>query len=93
MNITICIGRPTIDKAASGEPVEVGHGVTILAADDLFHASPYAEIERLRDAVLSAKAWLDTWAQHVGTCPDGQVCTCGLDAIRNEVALSILPIT
>lgn len=50
-----------------------------------------AEIERLRDAAESAKAWLDNWAQHVGTCPDGQVCTCGLDAIRNEVALSLQP--
>lgn len=48
MSITICIGRPTIDKAASGEPVDVGQGVVIIAADDLFHASPYAEIERLR---------------------------------------------
>ena len=48
MNITICIGRPTIDKAASGEPVEVGQGVVIIAADDLFHASPYAEIDRLK---------------------------------------------
>lgn len=44
-------------------------------------------------ATESAKAWLDNWAQHVGTCPDGQVCTCGLDAIRNELAIALQPLT
>lgn len=47
----------------------------------------------LRDAAESAKSWLDNWAQHVGTCPDGQVCTCGLDAIRNELIMSLQPLT
>lgn len=54
MSIVICIGRPSIDKVASGEPCDVGQGVTLLAADDLFHASPYAEIERLRDRTKAA---------------------------------------
>lgn len=45
----------------------------------------------LRDAAESAKSWLDNWAQHVGTCPDGQVCTCGLDAVRNDLSLALQP--
>lgn len=58
MSIALHIGRPTIDKAASGQAVDVGHGITIFAADDLFHASPYAEIERLktRIALLEERA-------------------------------------
>ena len=36
-------------------------------------------------AASSALAWLDNWAQHVGRCPDGKVCTCGLDAVRYEL--------
>lgn len=51
MSIVICIGRPSIDKVASGEPCDVGQGVTLMAADDLFHASPYAEVDRLRTAL------------------------------------------
>lgn len=51
MNITLCIGRPTIDKAASGEPVDMGHGVVILAADGLFHNSPYDQIDRLSERI------------------------------------------
>lgn len=51
MNITLCIGRPTIDKAASGEAVDMGHGVTILAADDLLRSSPYALIDTLLAAL------------------------------------------
>lgn len=47
MNITLCIGRPTIDKAASGEPVDMGHGVTILAADGLHRNSPYDTLKNI----------------------------------------------
>lgn len=47
MNITLCIGRPTIDKAASGEPVDMGHGVIILAADGLHRNSPYDALENI----------------------------------------------
>jgi hypothetical protein len=39
----------------------------------------------LGEAAETALMWLDNWAQHVGRCPDGQVCTCGLDAVRNEL--------
>lgn len=41
------------------------------------------------EATESALAWLDNWAQHVGNCPDGQVCTCGLDAIRYELRAAL----
>ena len=51
MNAVICIGRPTIERAANGLEVQVGQGVTIIAADDLFHADPYAEIDRLKAAL------------------------------------------
>lgn len=44
-------------------------------------------------AAESAMSWLNSWAQHVGTCPDGQVCTCGLDAIRQELAVALQPLT
>lgn len=50
----ICIGRPTIDRAANGEMVEVGQGVTIMAADDLHRASPYAEVDHLRQREAEA---------------------------------------
>ena len=59
MGAVICIGRPTIERAAKGLEVEVGQGVTIIAADDLFHADPYTEIERLRKIEAAARDLMD----------------------------------
>lgn len=61
MDITLCIGRPTIDKAASGEPVDMGHGVTILAADGLHRNSPYDEIDRLSARLVECESALARW--------------------------------
>lgn len=46
------------------------------------------EVRAIAQAVLSADAWLDRWAVHVGRCEGGPRCTCGLTAIRNETLLA-----
>lgn len=43
-----------------------------------------SEGEAERGALKSAEAWLNCWAAHVGNCQGGNVCTCGLTAIRYE---------
>jgi hypothetical protein len=43
----------------------------------------------LLDAAESASAWLERWAAHVGDCQGGDKCTCGLTAIRHELALAL----
>ena len=43
----------------------------------------------MEEALRSAAAWLDRWAVHVGACAGGDRCTCGLTAIRSEVASAI----
>jgi hypothetical protein len=45
-----------------------------------------AEIARLREAIAGPAAWLDSWAQHVGNCQGGYVCTCGLVRARSELS-------
>lgn len=59
MSAVICIGKPTIDKAASGEMVDVGQGVTIMAADGLLHASPYVMVDTLVAALKGVIAVSD----------------------------------
>jgi hypothetical protein len=48
-----------------------------------------AEIERLQEAIAGPNAWLDSWAQHVGNCQGGYVCTCGLTRARSELSAAI----
>jgi hypothetical protein len=48
-----------------------------------------AEVERLRAALSGAEAWLDRWAQHVGVCRGGDLCTCGMSAIRFEARAAL----
>lgn len=45
--------------------------------------------EKLRDAAESALAWLERWAMHVGKCSADENCTCGLVAVRHELALAL----
>ena len=47
-------------------------------------------VKELGEALLTADAWLDRWAVHVGNCKRGNRCTCGLTRVRSEayVALS-----
>jgi hypothetical protein len=40
----------------------------------------------VEEVLASAEAWLTRWASHVGGCRGGGFCTCGLTAIRFEVA-------
>ena len=42
------------------------------------------ENARLKEAFFGPAAWLDRWAQHVGNCKGGDVCTCGLTFVRTE---------
>jgi len=41
------------------------------------------------DALKSARAWLYSWGEHVGSCRGGGVCTCGLTAIRAQAAVAL----
>jgi hypothetical protein len=47
------------------------------------------ENARLREAFSGPSAWLDSWAQHVGNCKGGYVCTCGLTLARTEAAAAL----
>jgi hypothetical protein len=38
-----------------------------------------------REKLQGPKAWLDLWADHIGNCRGGQVCTCGLTLARAEI--------
>lgn len=49
--MTICVGRPIIEKLASEGAWASEDGEALVAASELFGNSPYAEIERLRDAL------------------------------------------
>jgi hypothetical protein len=43
----------------------------------------------LLEAIAGPEAWLDSWAQHVGNCQGGYVCTCGLTRARSELSAAI----
>lgn len=43
-------------------------------------------IEALTEMIAGPEAWLDSWAQHVGNCKGGYVCTCGLVLARTELS-------
>lgn len=43
----------------------------------------------LLEAIAGPNAWLDSWAQHVGNCQGGYVCTCGLVRARSELSAAI----
>ncbi len=69
---------------------------TLLAATAQVAASHFktakeraAEIERLREAIAGPEAWLDSWAQHVGNCQGGYICTCGLTCARSELSAAL----
>jgi hypothetical protein len=43
-------------------------------------------VEELEDLLAGPAAWLDRWAEHVGTCWGGDQCACGLTLARHELA-------
>lgn len=45
----------------------------------------------LTPAAESALSWLERWGAHVGDCQGADKCTCGLTAIRNELAVTLNP--
>lgn len=49
------------------------------------------EETELKAAAESALSWLERWAAHVGNCEGGDRCTCGLVAIRHELAVALQP--
>ena len=60
----------------------------ILEAATLLRALDEA-LERQRETFSGPAAWLDSWAQHVGNCKGGYVCTCGLTLARTEAAAAL----
>ncbi len=46
-------------------------------------------VERLREALKTADAWLDRWARHIGDCPGIDDCTCGLTRVRYEAITAL----
>jgi len=57
-------------------------------ADDIARAliTKHNDMEKAITTIETADAWLARWAQHVGRCNGGDRCTCGLTAIRYEIA-------
>lgn len=53
-------------------------------------AEAAAYIERLEAAAESANSWLSRWAEHVGKCKGGNMCECGLTAIKYETSSAAL---
>lgn len=51
------------------------------------------ENERLREAAETAGAWLERWAVHVGDCPGGGLCSCGLEVARHELTNALFDTT
>jgi hypothetical protein len=43
----------------------------------------------IREALETAESWLDRWATHVATCPEGNRCSCGLTVVRSEIAQAL----
>jgi hypothetical protein len=68
-------------------PQPPGHTTLAQAADRI--EAQAAEIERLREAIAGPEAWLDSWAQHVGNCQGGYICTCGLTCARSELSAAL----
>ena len=65
-------------------------GVTVGGVPDVdVIEAQAAEIARLREAIAGPAAWLDSWAQHVGNCQGGYVCTCGLVRARSELSAAL----
>ena len=60
-------------------------------AADLIEAQA-REIERLREALKTADAWLDRWARHIGDCPGIDGCECGLTRARYEAETTLASI-
>jgi hypothetical protein len=56
---------------------------------DGFRAGQAHADARLLEAIAGPEAWLDGWAQHVGNCQGGYVCTCGLTRARSELSAAI----
>lgn len=43
----------------------------------------------VREALESAKSWIERWTSHVGNCRGGNECTCGRTAILAECAAAL----
>lgn len=41
------------------------------------------------EALGIGESWLDRWAQHVGSCKGGDICTCGLTRVKYDLRAAI----
>lgn len=46
-------------------------------------------VERVKDGLACAGAWLERWAVHVGNCRGDNLCTCGLTRVRYDATAAI----
>lgn len=65
------------------------HAVSSLDSEREANAILTTEIERLREALKTAEAWLDRRARHIGDCPGIDGCTCGLTRVRSEAITAL----
>lgn len=65
--------------------------VEINGAEYFVHANVAHEIARLREALETAQAWLEIWAEHVGRCQGAMQCSCGLTNAQFEVVEALCP--
>jgi hypothetical protein len=91
-----CAGRKMHHYALMGDDLPLrwsieAHADTIMQYEALQaeRDAQAAEIARLREAIAGPAAWLDSWAQHVGNCQGGYVCTCGLVRARSELSAAL----
>lgn len=77
-----------VRKMAHGEDVVAEAAYGFSRSPDTILALIEA-LERQREAFSGPAAWLDSWAQHVGNCKGGCVCTCGLTLARTEAAATL----
>lgn len=47
------------------------------------------ERDELREVAERNLAWLNRWASHVATCKGGDLCSCGLTAMRHETRATL----
>lgn len=89
--IAAAIKDVTSIGGAPNKPCVIGHFSAADAALTALEAAGVrlVPVEELEDLLAGPAAWLDSWAQHVGNCKGGYVCTCGLTLARTEARAAL----